>query len=472
MNASTLKILVPLVLLVGVIFAITYFSQYTPPEPDEPTIDPKTVQLKKPLRFFSTIRHWDPIGSLQDQQFPGYFEQGQTAYPASFWFENRGTAAVHMQLKYVSCTSCSGGQVAPIPPDVTKQILQMTAISTLPQGLVSGLPLGLAVPTALLDAKRDELKWQYHKFDKAPIDIKYEIPGAPTGDRWAEQWAILQLQFQVKPGGGSLKAEFLVKADGSDELSDERFGIEYAAAEPFDLGRTTIDVGEMTEASPTQNHEILVYSSTRSVSELKLAMLVAMPDGTSGVPGPFVSVGQPVPVPEDKIEEMAIRISMAKQPPQPTRVRSAFRVPVTISSKVGDAKLDIGSIERNISFTQGTDTKQVRVRGSMRGPASIVGARELGFGAFTSSDLQTATATIETERSGVELEIVKELTVPKFLKVELVKQPDNGERGSYRLKATIPAGEQLGDIRDGLVVLQAKGPNPLRLRIPVTGRGR
>ena len=471
MNASTLKILVPLVLLVGVIFAITYFAQYTPPEPDEPTPDTKTVQLKKPLRFFSTIRHWDPIGSLQDQQFPGFFEQGQTSYPASFWFENRGTAAVQMQLKYVSCTSCSGGQVAPIPPDVTKQILQMTALSTLPQGFVNGLPLGLAVPTALLDAKRDSLKWQYHKFDKAPIDIKYEIPGAPTGDRWAEQWAILQLQFQVKPGGARLTAEFLVKADGSDELSDERFGIEYTAAEPFDLGRTTIDVGELTEASPTQTHEILVYSSTRDSSDLeKLAMLVALPDGTSGLPGPFVSVGKPVPVPEDKIDELAIRISI--QAKQPTRVRSAFRVPVTISPKVGDAKLDIGSIARIISFTQGTDTKQVRVKGSMRGPASIVGARELGFGAFTSSDPQTAIATIETERSGVELEIVKDLTVPKFLKVELVKQPDNGERGSYRLKVTIPAGEQLGDIRDGLVVLQAKGPNPLRLRIPVTGRGR
>ena len=108
----------------------------------------------------------------------------------------------------------------------------------------------------------------------------------------------------------------------------------------------------------------------------------------------------------------------------------------------------------------------------MRGPANIVGAKELSFGAFASSDAQTASVTIETERSGVELEIVKELTVPSYLKVELVKQPDNGERGTFRLKATIPAGEQLGEIRDGLVVLQAKGPNPLRLRIPVTGRGR
>jgi len=80
--------------------------------------------------------------------------------------------------------------------------------------------------------------------------------------------------------------------------------------------------------------------------------------------------------------------------------------------------------------------------------------------------------TVETERSGVELVLVKDLTVPKYLKVELLKQPDVGDRGSYKLKATIPANEQLGEIRDGVVVLEAKGPNPLRLRIPVTGRGR
>ena len=36
----------------------------------------------------------------------------------------------------------------------------------------------------------------------------------------------------------------------------------------------------------------------------------------------------------------------------------------------------------------------------------------------------------------------------------------------------MPAKEQLGEILDGVVVLEAKGPNPLRLRVPVTGRGR
>ena len=470
MNASTLKILVPIVLLVGVVFAITYFSQYTPPEPEDKLIN-VAVTSKKPLRFFSTIRHWDPIGSLQDQIFPGYFEQGQTVNAASFWFENRNTVPVHMQLKYVSCTSCSGGQVAAIPPDVTKQILQMTAISTLPQGLVSGMPLALAVPAAHLDRQRGSLKWQYHKFDKAPIEVKYEIPAAPTGDKWAEQWAILDLQFQVKPNGARLTAEFLTRLEGSEEIADERFGIEYTAAEPFEFDKTTIEVGELTDASPTQHHEVLVYSSTRGEAELaKLIGLVSMPPGSLGEAGPFVTVGKMIPFPDSKLEPLAIQISRKSE--RPVRVQSAFRIPVTVNAKVGEAKLDIGTVERLIAFTQGSDTKQIRLKGSMRGPANIVGAKELSFGAFASSDAQTASVTIETERSGVELEIVKELTVPSYLKVELVKQPDNGERGTFRLKATIPAGEQLGEIRDGLVVLQAKGPNPLRLRIPVTGRGR
>src|SRR5437763_135696 len=131
MNSSTLKILVPIVLLMGVVFAITYFSQYTPTEPDETPIAQR--QVKGPLRFFSSTRFWDPRpgASLMDHEFQGFFEPGETQYSATFWFENRNPVPVEMQLFKVSCTQCSGGQVATIPPDVTKQILQMTAISML-----------------------------------------------------------------------------------------------------------------------------------------------------------------------------------------------------------------------------------------------------------------------------------------------------------------------------------------------------
>lgn len=220
--------------------------------------------------------------------------------------------------------------------------------------------------------------------------MKYEIPAAPTGDKWAEQWAILDLQFQVKPGGAKLTAEFLTRLEGSEEIADERFGIEYTAAEPFEFDKTTIEVGELTDASPTQNHEVLVYSSTRNAAELaKLIGLVSMPPGSLGEAGPFVTVGKMIPIPDSKLEPLAIQISRKSE--RPVRVQSAFRIPVTVNAKVGDAKLDIGTVERLIAFTQGSDTKQIHLKGSMRGPANIVGAKEAqlrGLRQFRRSDRQ------------------------------------------------------------------------------------
>jgi len=470
---STLKILVPLALLIGGVFALTFFSIYTPRDEEE-KIDPTVAASKKPLQFFASRRQWLPVGgSLQDREFPGYFEPGENEYNATFWFANRSTAPVRIQLASVSCDKCSGGQVAAIPTDVTRQILQMTAVSALPQGLVSGFPLGMAGPAAHLDPRRDSLKWQLHMYSKPKEEVVYDVPGATPGDPWTEQWAILDLHFKVKAGSkGALTAVFMTESQGSKEQYPEQFEIVYAAAPPFEFDRIAIDVGELTDSSSSQTHEVLIFSSTRKPEELQkqLSFAVTMPPGMSGEPGPFVSFGALIPVPEDKLEELMVRLSQGQK--MPVRVQSAFRLPVTISPKVGEAKLDIGRLERVIAATQGSDTKQIRVSGSMRGPIYLVGAKEIGFGYFSYADAQIATVNIESERSGLDLAIVKDLTQPKFLKVDLQKQPDEGGRGAFKLKVTIPAKEQLGEIQDGVVVLEAKGPNPQRLRIPITGRGR
>ena len=96
----------------------------------------------------------DPAASLMDQAFPGYFETADMQSSASYWFENRNPQPVMLEFLRVTCTACSEGEVATIPPDVSKQILQMTAISMLPHGLVAPLPIAMAVPAAQLDDQR------------------------------------------------------------------------------------------------------------------------------------------------------------------------------------------------------------------------------------------------------------------------------------------------------------------------------
>jgi hypothetical protein len=482
---SSLKIIVPLVLLLCGVFALTYLAQYKPQEEDAK--DETVVTTKKPLQFFTSSRQWfprpmwdeivrngePPPGTLQDTEFAGFYEPGETQNIASYWFSNTSPAPVKIRLKHVSCSTCSGGKVASLPTDLTKQILQMAAISALPQGFMAGFPIAMAVPAAQLDSKRDVLKWKYHAFLNAD-EVEYDVPGAPTGDKWAEQWGIVDLHFKAKPGGNimnHLTATFTTSAGGDPAQHDDTLALNYMSAPPFELDRSSIDAGELTDASAPQTHEVLIFSCTRKPAQIpKFDVTVTMPGTYTGEPGPFVSASKPVLVPVDEYLRLSQRLSNEKK--RPVRVQSAYRMAIAVSPKVGESKMDIGRLERNVNVTFGADNVPVFVTGSMRGPISLANAKEISFGIFAYSDAQTVTVTVETERTGVDLRIVPEFTSPKKLQLELQKQADFGERGVYKLKATLPAKEQLGEIHDGVVVLETAGPNPLRLRIPVSGRGR
>ncbi len=224
---STLKIILPIFILMAVIFGVTFLTQYAPP--DEPTKpDGPRERKEPPLRFASSTRFWDapdffsPEGvhfrgfpltapsatpadpeqpfrfELQNRVFPGFYEvqsdAGGTKHSASFWFENPHRQSVTMRLQHVNCGACSGGRVAAIPPDVTRQLLQMSGVSVLPQGLMSGLPIGMVGPAANLSP--DLLKWQHYTFRNNPHP-DYIIPPADNKDGWSPQWGILELQFSV-----------------------------------------------------------------------------------------------------------------------------------------------------------------------------------------------------------------------------------------------------------------------------------
>src|SRR6185312_4661891 len=466
MNASALKIVVPLVLLLAVIFAVTFFSQYKEPEDDGGAKGAEKVE-NRPLRFFSSTRMWtpDPNASLMDQAFQGYFETADMQSSANYWFENRNPQPVMLEFLRVTCTACSEGEVATIPPDVSKQILQMTAISMLPHGLVTPLPLAMAVPAAQLDDQRGVLQWQSHKFNERQGTIKYEIPGATTGDPWVEPWGILRLGFKIG-GRNYLSAGFGTHLKGSEKYFEGKFVIQYELTEPFYLNAANINFGEMTGDSPPKRFDIIAYSATKTPAHVgKFSADVRMLRGAPGEPGPFIAAGAPELIPDDQYLAWAAKVGR--------RVLSAYRIPITVKVKDGPRKLDIGPVERLISITQGNETKHVELHGILHGPVVLAHVlRELNFDAFDYSMPQRASIQIESERNGVELEIVNELTQPKLLKVELTRQPDIGDRGIYKLTVSIPAKEQYGEFKDAVVVLQTKGPNPQKLRIPVAGRGK
>lgn len=468
---GAIKVAIPIGVLMAIIFGITYFSQYTP-QGDGP--ETTTTNLKEPpLRSFTSARQWNPFGSLQDRTFPGFYEvqanAAGTPNAAAFWFENRNDKSVTMQLKYVSCGACSGGRVAPIPPDVARQVLQMTAVSTLPGGLFNGMSVGLAGPAANLS--EDRLTWQSYTFRDHP-KAEYKVPAAANTDGWSPQWGILELRFSVGAiGPKPLGTVFNLQVDGTTQIGEAKFDINFVGVEPFDISRDFIDVGELQETSAPTQYDVIVYSSTRGPNgngpgDLQVPKTdVQMVGGTVGEPGPFVSVSTPVRLPESELMRIPEQIQRG------VRVESAYKLTITVSPKVGEKRVDLGPLERDVHIATADMRKTVRVKGMVRGGVWLDNnLKEIAVNYKFENGAAGQAFTVVTDHPEQELVLVTDPTTPEGLKLELEKQAPVPDRGYYQLKVSVPAGAKAGSW-NGFVVLDLKGPNPQRIRIPIRGNG-
>jgi hypothetical protein len=474
---SFLRILLPLGLLLVVVFAITYFSVMTPggdPTEKETGLGGgggADTAAGRPLVFFTATRRWDPnSSSLADQAFTGFYEPGENPQVTQFWFENRNPFPVSLQLLGVSCSSCSGGRVAPLPPDAARALLQMAAVSALPFGPVAGCPTGMAGTGAFLTSR---LEWQAKSFRDGPGAVKYAVPGADDKDGWTPSWGILELNFKVRQGGSNpLKAAFATLAESGAGLGRDEFSIYYEPAAAFDVDKSAIEAGEMTDNTPAQTHVVTVYSSARGPDELPdLTARVIGPGGGDG--GPFVTVGKPEPVPAAELERLAA--DLTRKTSRAVRVRAAYRLTVTVTPKSGEQRADIGRLEREVFLTAnvpGLEPRRVTVRGVVTGPViGPGGVPEVNLGSFRSQSGASETVVLTTEQPGAVLEVVAGSARPDFLEASVRKVGEVNGRGQWQLSVRVPPGRVQGEVQDGLVVLELKGPTPQRVRVPVRGRG-
>ncbi len=477
---SALKVLLPLGLLLGVVFAVTVFSRHVPIEDvkSDKQTDPTTSGLG--LEFFNATRKYDAAPfpklfepessvSLQDVAFTGFFEPGETAHATHFWFRSRNPGRLTLRLRGVSCAACSGGRVAAIPADAARALLQMTAVSMLPVGPVAACPPGMAGAGAYFNS---QLTWQAHRFEN-PADVVYEIPPAPADDKWNPGWGILELNFKVRPNRRDpLHAQFLTFDGDNTAVGKDTFTIDFVSASAAEVDKSAIEAGELADNSTAQAHDVIVFSSTRAPGDLPgLTARVVNPSG--GEVGPFVTAGAPQPVPAADLPALAADYTAKAK--MPVRVRSAYRIPVTIVAKVGDRRPDIGRLERELWVdpgVPGAEPRRVMIRAAVTGPVTLGGgATELNIGSFRHQSGASESVVLTTDRPDLPLEVVPGAARPDFLDVSLKKLPDAGPRGQWQLTVRVPPNRVQGELTDGLVVLELKGPNPQRVRIPVRGRG-
>lgn len=496
---SALKVAVPLVALVAIVFGLTYITQYTPQkEGDKPDGAQVVSSGELPLRFFNSVRHWDPpllsapgyrhlpllapsataqegdqafAFSLQDRTFQGVYEQSSQHQRATqFWFENRNPNPVVMQLKHVSCGSCTGGRVAAIPPDATRSLFQHTALAALPVGSFNPFGVALTQPLAAMAAP-GALQWTDHTFDKDMAQVTYRVPAAPANpDKWAAQWGILELKFKVseKDTSKTLDVAFATQVENSPGQQDtNQFRITFENARGFALSQSALDAGKVDALSGERKFVLLVYSATRGPgSEFgDLAPPVGAIDGDE--PVKFVEVVKVDRVPESELADVAEQLATEQK--RLTRVRAAYRVTVAFRPRVGDARLDIGKFERVISFASGDAVAAATVKATVAGPVRLdSGSGEFDLATFNGGKGTTQAIDLTTDAAGIELVVVREACEPKNFEFVLEKQPPRGDRGHYKLKVTVPGGQVFGATK-GTVVLDVKGPNPQRMRIPFRG---
>jgi hypothetical protein len=502
--SSTLKLAIPLVTLVGLVFGVTLLTQNAP---TGPVIEPNTTKGEKgpkpppdsepPLRFFTSDREWDPPKldehyrelpllaasarptdpgegwkfGIQNRLFQGVYEQDvKTVRTVQFWFENRNPESVTIQLHGVSCTACSQGLVTTIPTEVTRNLLCYSALAALPTGAFNAFGVGLVQPTAELSAlPREPMKFREHPH------ATWSVPGAKAGDAWAPQWGILELRFEVRGTPGEpqkpLTAEFAVQVDGTNRGTFSRFVVSFDVANPVEVWPPLLDLGRLDQLTSEKEYTFRVFSSTRGpgseYGNLELTRKDTSAQGVNGLPDEigFVQVTKVERVPDKDLPDVAELLAKARS--RPARIRSAFEVTAVLRPRVGDHRLDIGAFERTVAVTASGVVQQVQIRGLMRGPVWLDEDRtDIDMAAFKGGAGTQQDVRLITEKPGMELAIVKDECKPAGYTYALVKQPDSEGRGIYKLRITVPPGQQFGRAR-GEVVLEVKGPTPQRIRIPV-----
>ncbi|MDY3552650.1 hypothetical protein R5W24_001736 [Gemmata sp. JC717] len=503
---SALKVAVPLVALMAVIFGATLFSMYTP-KPQEETKSggdgAAASNSEPPLRFFNSERTWDPPSSelkyrhlpnlapsaikgddysLQDRVFAGFYEpSSETLRRAAFWFENRNPNPVLLQLKGISCTACSGGRLAAIPPEVTKTYLQRTALASLPIGTFNAFGVGLLEPAV----EFDKLEWTTHKYRDDP-NATYKVPAAPANpDKWTAQWGILELTFTVsKDPKVPLSAQFATKVEGTNQVGAHLFGIMFAASEACAVSRSTIDVGEINQLTGDREYTFVLYSATRGPKSefddlLPPVCTVQATPGTDA--GPFVAVTKVVRVPDADLFEVVQETAKAGQL---TKVKAAYRVTVAVRPQVNGARIPLGALDRTIYISSGSATAAVKVNAMVKGAVWLAnGKTEIEVPTFKGRMGTVHVPELVTESTAVELTVVEDESRPRGFKYQLTPKADRGGQGYYDLRITIPPSAQFGAFRDAVVVLEAKPKKPAgaspdatapqgqRIRIPVRGFG-
>jgi hypothetical protein len=483
---SFLRIVLPILVVAGLAFGITFLKLYSPDEAstDDPSLAGKGSSRVLPLNFYTLLaavpkedtnergekeipnskrhlKYWDPdleVGA------PGHY---------AFWCQNRNDKPVVVRVPRVSC-QCAGADLAIVPADAYRDYLIGSALA--------GGPLCSAfIPTAALThvALSRRLDWNVLINPDQKQTLDGTVP--PADPTTGPQFALVRLTWTGKAvGPKTIDAQlFAGIGDGIPSHTELKAAINVVPA--FDVVRRDesgkwspvreLPFGELVAESAV-HQEFFISSTTRAHLLLNIA---SEPSDTC------VTWTEPVPASANELttlqdltrgEDKSIR-----------RVKSLYKVRVTVRERVvtndGGKKeihtLDLGLLERKLTVSAvDGGTMTLAIKGRVLGEVTLLGGADSGridLGSSFPADIdRTRDVVLLAERPGLELSLLETDIVPNYLKVKLEPLPPLGERNQYRLRVTVPKHSVIGALpENSAVVLKTNGPNPRRLRVPVKG---
>jgi hypothetical protein len=445
-----------IVALAGTVFAITFAMNYLGGGGN--TTPSVVVAGARRLTFAFEKAPPESAGPLEVEEH----QQGHS----DFWFHNEHEAELRVGLIKVGCSRCTDVALYLLPADVGATLLASV-----------GRVKNLSQPEKLAQAAQVQDKGEGR--DLFQSEQAVAVPAGAVG------WVRVSWKAE-QAGPQSFTAQLWTEQKGTE---GSRLQVAAVAFKPVRV-RPLLDVGTLRdEELQGDGKEVGVecWSSTRDEFPLEARL-----GGAAGpaVAGTFV-VGKPRPLTGAELKELEKRIQSETLGEGATagRVRSGYRVPITLKGLAGDGKtpIELGPFRRTVllSSAEGVEVPPVEVRGRVVGLLDVGGPDERGvlaFGWFRRG--QGSNPVTLRLRGSTDLQLVlDEERSAKFVEVNkaLLAKPEPEAKGhqAWKLRAEVPAGRASGEFprpedqryADSAIYLKAvrKGKLVRTIRIPVTG---
>lgn len=478
MNSLT-RIGLPILVVVGAVFGITFVRMYSTddpaPLPATPSLTPGKPLAKPPLTMnLATaapvtgkpeawqvpLTYWNPEVEVG---VPGHFE---------FWCQNPNPEPVNLRVYDANC-QCAEVELAAVPHDALREYAVGSALA--------GGPLGFGAPLAALAHVQFNRRLTWEVLLETGSAEKEERTIPPTSPATGPQVALVRLGWQPKEGLGPKEISARLAATTGDrppKIYEVR--VRSITVPAFDVIRRTgpsefapareLPVGDLRENSQVKQ-VVYLLSTTRRYPAYSVSM-----ESTD----PCVTWTDPAPASPAEVQAVTEYFSHPERHRRPLSIQR-FEVAVrerTTTEAGGKPELhqlDLGVLDRRlrVSAVAGGDFT-VRINGRVLGDVRFLtgaadGQIELGDSFSTDQD-RTVTVLLLAEKDNLGLRVAENETTPNYLKVRLDPLAQIDGRNQWRLRVTVPKGSLVGALPPGsAVVLQTVGPNPRRLRIPVRG---